>query len=169
MTALALGIEVTRYGILDARAARSARRVPRRRQRARGQADRDQRRAPVPGRDREPAHGEAASQVESARSDSGSAVLRAEGESNSLKMRETAFREHRVGTKRRLYLETMEEVLARSRKIIRPAWKGSGGIDLWVMNGSVPAPVSDVIRGGDVRAQQEQKGGGAEQPPPTEE
>jgi len=102
------------------------------------------------------ARGEAASQVEAARSDSGSAVLRAEGESQSLRERSAAFRERRVGTKRRLYLEAMEEVLARVKKIVRPGWKGSGSIDLWLTNGSKPVPVSDVIRGGDVRAQQKE-------------
>jgi len=121
------------------------------------------------------AQGEAASQVEAARSDSGSAVLRSEGESQSLKARSTAYRERRVGTKKRLYLETVEEVLARVRKIVRPGWKGSGSIDLWLTNGAKPVPVSDVIRGGDVRAKQQsdtQKGtqpGAESQSPPGEE
>jgi len=99
------------------------------------------------------AQGEAASQVEAARSESVTSVLKAEGDSGSLKLRAAAFRKNRVGTLRRLYLETVEEVLARTTKIVRPGWKGSGGIDLWIADGEVPAPASDVIRGGDVRAQ----------------
>ena len=112
------------------------------------------------------AHGEAARQVEVARSDSSSAVLRSEGESQSLKLRSSAYRERRVGTKKRLYLEAVEEVLSRARKIIRPGWKGSGGVDLWVGNGAkAPAAVTDVIRGGAVRQQQSQEGGATPAPP----
>ena len=169
VAALALGVEVTRYGILDVHAPAEVHAAFR----DVASAHEDKQTAiNVALRYLDEtvnlAHGEAASQVEAARSDSGSAVLRADGESGSLKLRQAAFRAHRVGTKRRLYLEAVEEVLARTRKIIRPAWKGSGGIDLWIMNGATPAAVSDVIRGGDVRAKQDQKGG-AEPPSQTEE
>lgn len=115
------------------------------------------------------ARGEAARELEIARSDATGAVLRAEGESESLKLRTAAYRERRVGTRERLYLEAIEEVLARTRKIIRPGWKGSGSIDLWVGNGGgAPVPATDVIRGGDVRAreaEQQQQ----ESAPPAEE
>lgn len=167
--ALALGIEVTRYGILDVHAPAEVHAAFR----DVASAHEDKQTAMnVALRYLDEtvnlARGEAASQVEAARSDSSGAVLRAQGESQSLKLRQAAFREHRVGTKRRLYLEAMEEVLARTRKIVRPAWKGSGGIDLWILNGAVPAPVSDVIRGGDVRAR-ESKQGAEDQTPPAEE
>ncbi len=100
------------------------------------------------------ARGEAARQVELAKSDATGAVLRAEGESQSLKLRTAAYRERRTGTRERLYLEAVEEVLARTRKIVRPGWRGSGGIDLWLGSGGVPVPAADVIRGGDVRARE---------------
>ncbi len=116
------------------------------------------------------ARGEAAGQLEGARSDAQSDVLRAQGDSESLRMRSAAYRDRRVGTKKRLYLEAVEEVLARARKIIRPGWKGSGGVDLWVGNGAAaPAPVSDVIRGGDVRRQQTREGAPEATPPGGEE
>lgn len=116
------------------------------------------------------ARGEAAGQLEGARSDSQSEVLHAQGNSESLRLRSAAYRERRVGTKKRLYLETVEEVLARARKIIRPGWKGSGGVDLWVGNGAAaPAPVSDVIRGGDVRQQQARENARDAPPPAGEE
>ncbi len=116
------------------------------------------------------ARGEAAGQLEGARSDASSDVLRAQGDSESLRMRSAAYRERRVGTKKRLYLEAVEEVLARARKIVRPGWKGSGGVDLWVGNGAAaPAPVSDVIRGGDVRQQQARESAREATPPAGEE
>jgi hypothetical protein len=58
----------------------------------------------------------------------------------------------------------VEEVLARGRKIIRPGWKGSGRVDLWISSGSgTPVPVEEVLRGGDVRR------GQAGELPPKEE
>lgn len=116
------------------------------------------------------ARGEAAGQLEGARSDAQGDILRAEGESGSLKLRAAAYRERRVGTKKRLYLEAVEEVLARARKIVRPGWKGSGSVDLWVGNGAAaPAPVSDIIRGGDVRQKQAQEDARNATPPAGEE
>ena len=43
--------------------------------------------------------------------------------------------------KDRLYLETVEQVLSRGRKIIQPRWKGSGSVDLWI-SGKAGAPVA---------------------------
>jgi HflK protein len=115
------------------------------------------------------AQGEAASEVEKARSESETSVLRAEGDSRSFVARAEAFRQRRVGTLKRLYLETAEEVLVRARKIVRPGWKGSSGIDLWISDGPVPAPVSDVIRGGDVRERQSRQQAEETSPPEEEE
>jgi membrane protease subunit HflK len=93
------------------------------------------------------ARGEAAARVEDARATSTSAVLRAEGDSQSLRERIAAYRARPEGTRSRLYLETMEEVLARSTKIVRPSWKGSGSVDLWISgkNGA-PVPAADVVK-----------------------
>jgi membrane protease subunit HflK len=101
------------------------------------------------------ARGEAARLVEEARAQSQTQTMKAEGDSRSLKARAGAYREWRVGTDTRLYLETVEEVLAGNRKIVRPGWKGSGDVDLWISTGQGdPAPVTDVIRGSDVRRAQ---------------
>jgi len=103
------------------------------------------------------ARGEAARQVEEARSYSISEVDRAQGESESLKQRARAFREWEVGTKKRLYLETMEEVLSKGRKIIRPGWRDSGTVDLWISaKKGEPVPVGDILRGSQVRQSQSQ-------------
>lgn len=92
------------------------------------------------------ARGEAAARVEGAASDSGTSVLRAEGDSKSLLARVEAARVHRSGTRKRLYLETMEEVLSRGTKILRPGWKGSGSMDLWISGkGGSPVPAKSVI------------------------
>jgi len=98
------------------------------------------------------ARGEAARQVEEASAAADGDRLRAEGVAVSLRARADAYGERPTGTKQRLYLETVEKVLAGARKIIRPGWTGSGDVDLWISTGSgAPAPVSDVIRGSDVR------------------
>ena len=98
------------------------------------------------------ARGEAARQHEVARSDSLSAVWGAEGESQSLLLQSEAYARSPSGTRNRLYLETVEEVLSRGRKIVRPGWDGSGSIDLWISTGQGgPAPVGEVLRGGDIR------------------
>jgi hypothetical protein len=86
-------------------------------------------------------------------------VFKAEGESKSLVLRSNAYRERRVGTFTRLYLETVEQVLARGRKIIRPTWEGAGTVDLWISAGGVPTPVTDVLRGSEVRDGAGQAGG----------
>jgi membrane protease subunit HflK len=100
------------------------------------------------------ARGEAAARVESARAASTSAVLRAEGESTSLRERIAAYRTRPEGTRKRLYLETVEEVLSRSTKIVRPGWNGSGSVDLWISGkGGAPIPAKDVV---------EQEGGEAQ-------
>ncbi|MEZ5063683.1 MAG: SO_0444 family Cu/Zn efflux transporter [bacterium] len=101
------------------------------------------------------ARGEAARQGEVARSDSTSRVLGAAGDSEALVQKASAYRAHPEGTFRRLYLETVEEVLSRGRKIIRPGWQGSGDIDLWISTGKgTPSPAADVVRGGEVRKSQ---------------
>jgi membrane protease subunit HflK len=98
------------------------------------------------------ARGEAARQVEEAAAAADGDRLRAEGVSVSLRTRADAYRERPTGTLQRLYLETVEQVLSGARKIIRPGWTGSGDTDLWISNGAgLPAPVSDIIRGSDVR------------------
>jgi membrane protease subunit HflK len=98
------------------------------------------------------ARGEAVRQVEVAHGFSTSEVHRAQGESQSLLLRSRAFRARSTGTKTRLYLETVEDVLSGNRKIIRPGWGGSGGVDLWISTGSgAPVAVDDVIRGSEVR------------------
>ncbi|GJM44321.1 MAG: HflK protein [Gemmatimonadota bacterium] len=106
------------------------------------------------------ARGEAARTVEEAKALSVGDVLRAEGTAVSLKARADAYQERPTGTFTRLYLETVEEVLAGSRKIIRPGWAGSGDVDLWISQGSgTPAPVTDVIRGSDVRRDEAERVG----------
>jgi membrane protease subunit HflK len=98
------------------------------------------------------ARGEAAREVEVAKSFATSKVLQAEGESRSLTLRSNAYRENTVGTFARLYLETVEEVLAKARKIIRPGFGGTGNVDLWISSGGEAAPVTDVLRGSEVRS-----------------
>jgi membrane protease subunit HflK len=100
------------------------------------------------------ARGEGTRQVEVARADSTKRVELAHGDSKSLDLRSRAYREQPVGTFRRLYLEAAEEVLSRGRKIIRPGWAGSGGVDLWISTGGAPVPASEVLRGSDVRKAQ---------------
>ncbi len=101
------------------------------------------------------ARGEAARLVEEARAQATTQRLKAEGESSSLQARALAYREHAVGTDVRLYLETVEQTMAGARKIVRPGWRGSGDVDLWISNGGeAPAPVDDIIRGSDVRRAQ---------------
>ena len=101
------------------------------------------------------ARGEAARKREVARADSTARVLLAQGDSKSLELRSRAYRSAPTGTFRRLYLETAERVLSRGRKIIRPGWEGSGGIDLWISTGTgAPVPASEVLRGSDVRKAQ---------------
>jgi membrane protease subunit HflK len=98
------------------------------------------------------ARGEAARTVAEAQSFSLGEVHRARGESKSLALRADAYRERRTGTFTRLYLETVEAVLSRGRKIIRPGWEGSGSVDLWISSGSgEPISVGEVLRGGEVR------------------
>ncbi|MBZ0267457.1 SO_0444 family Cu/Zn efflux transporter [bacterium] len=107
------------------------------------------------------ARGEAARQEEEAAAAADGDVLRAEGVASSLRARAGAYQEQPTGTFTRLYLETVEEVLAGSRKIIRPGWPGSGDVDLWISNraGGTPAPVDDIIRGSDVRRSDDEKTG----------
>ena len=93
------------------------------------------------------ARGEAARQLEMAKSQSVSQVLRAEGDSQSLHKRAQAYGVHRVGTFTRLYLETVEIVLSGARKIIRPGWGAKGNVDLWISSGGTPVPVNDLLRG----------------------
>jgi HflK protein len=98
------------------------------------------------------ARGEAARTVAEAQSFATREVHRARGESESLLMRSDAYREKRTGTFTRLYLETVEEVLSRGTKIVRPGWDGSGRIDLWISSGKgEPLPVGEVLRGGAIR------------------
>ena len=81
-----------------------------------------------------------------------SQVLRAEGESESLTLRSRAYRDRPTGTTTRLYLETVEEVLANAKKIVRPGVKGAGHVDLWISTGrGAPVPVDDVLRGSDAK------------------
>ena len=110
------------------------------------------------------ARGEAARQEEDAAAAADGDKLRAEGAARSLRERAGAYEERPVGTFTRLYLETVEEVLAGSRKIIRPGWEGAGDVDLWISTrpGEAPAPIGDIIRGSDVRRnseEEEQPGG----------
>jgi membrane protease subunit HflK len=94
------------------------------------------------------AQGEAAGQVESARSYANSQIMKSQGDSQSLIGRARAYRERPVGTYTRLYLETMEQVLGRGRKIIRPGWTGAGSVDLWISNGTgEPVSLNDVLAG----------------------
>jgi HflK protein len=99
------------------------------------------------------ARGEAAREVEIARGFSVSEVNRAQGGARSLALRSEAFRKSPTGNRKRLYLDTMEEVLAGSRKIIRPGWDGAGGVDLWISGtgGDAPVPVAEILRGSEVR------------------
>jgi hypothetical protein len=98
------------------------------------------------------ARGDAVAQVEAARSYAGAEVARAQGESASFGMRTSAYRARTTGARTRLYLETVEEVLAGSRKIVRPGWGGSAGVDLWISTGGgEPEALGDVIRGSEVR------------------
>lgn len=107
------------------------------------------------------ARGEAVAQVEAARSFATAEVLRAQGESASLALRSDAYRARRTGARTRLYLETVEEVLAGSRKIVRPGWGGSAGVDLWISTGAgEPEALTDVIRGSEVREAAPQDGEG---------
>ncbi len=102
------------------------------------------------------ARGQAAGDLEEARSFATRELARAKGGSVSLLMRGEAYRERPVGTYTRLYLETVEEVLASARKIIRPGWAGSGAVDLWISSGAGKAvAVEDVLRGSDVRRDEE--------------
>ena len=92
------------------------------------------------------ARGEAAGRVAEAQGVSTSAVLRAEGDSQSLRERITAYRQQPKGTRKRLYLETVEQVLARGTKIIQPGWKGSSSVDLWISGkGNAPVAVEDLL------------------------
>jgi len=94
------------------------------------------------------ARGEAAARVEEAHSVSTSAVLRAEGDSQSLRERIDAYRQRSKGTRTRLYLETMEDVLSKGTKIIQPGWKGSGSVDLWISGkGGAPVAVQELLPG----------------------
>lgn len=99
------------------------------------------------------ARGEAAREIELARGFAFGEISRAEGGGQSLALRSKAFRASPTGNRKRLYLETMEEVLAGSRKIIRPGWDGAGGVDLWISGtgGGEPFPVTEVLRGSEVR------------------
>jgi membrane protease subunit HflK len=99
------------------------------------------------------ARGEAAREVELARGFAVSEVNRAQGGAQSLALRSEAFRKSPTGNRKRLYLETMEEVLAGSRKIIRPGWDGAGGVELWISGngGDAPVPVAEILRGSEVR------------------
>ncbi|HMB67688.1 MAG TPA: protease modulator HflK, partial [bacterium] len=104
------------------------------------------------------ARGEAAREVELARGFAVSEINRAQGGAQSLALRAEAFRASPTGNRKRLYLETMEEVLAGSRKIIRPGWDGGGAVDLWISgteNGP-PLPVAEVLRGSEVRQEARQ-------------
>ncbi len=94
------------------------------------------------------AEGEAAGELESARSYATSQIKKSQGESQSLIEKAQAYRQRPVGTYTRLYLETMEQVLARGRKIIRPGWTGAGSVDLWISNGTgKPMSLDDVLAG----------------------
>ncbi|NNE42600.1 MAG: hypothetical protein HKN12_00190, partial [Gemmatimonadetes bacterium] len=107
------------------------------------------------------ARGDAAREVEIARSFQDAEVKRATGESKSLDLRSEAFRERPVGNRKRAYLETMEEILANSRKIIRPGWKGSGGVDLWISpREGTPLPMGEVLRGSEIRQAERTPAGG---------
>jgi membrane protease subunit HflK len=113
------------------------------------------------------ARGEAARELELARGFAVSEVNRAEGGAESLELRSKAFRERPTGNELRLYLEAMEEVLAGSRKIIRPGWDGGGAVDLWISGteGGPPVPVAEILRGSEVRQearQNESRGAGGE-------
>jgi membrane protease subunit HflK len=81
------------------------------------------------------ARGEAAREIAVAGSYKVQEVARAEGESVSLVRRAEAYRRYPVGTFTRLYLETMEEVLADSRKFVRPGGPAAGTVDLWISPG----------------------------------
>jgi HflK protein len=98
------------------------------------------------------ARGEAAREVAGAKGYSVSQVRRAEGDSASLLLRSNAYRGRREATRTRLYLETMEEVLAKAKKVVRPGWGASGNVDLWISTGEGSVvPVEDVVRGSEVR------------------
>ncbi len=106
------------------------------------------------------ARGEAARDVAVAGSFAVREVTRAEGGAASLENRAKAYREYPVGTYTRLYLETMEEVLATGRKIIRPGNGGTGNVDLWISTdaGDVTA-VEGILRGSRAgRADQSENG-----------
>jgi hypothetical protein len=103
------------------------------------------------------ARGEAAREVAGAKGYSVSQVRRAEGESASLRLQASAYRGRKQGTRTRLYLETMEEVLANAKKVVRPGWGAAGNVDLWISTGEGSVvPVEDVVRGSEVRGSNNQ-------------
>jgi membrane protease subunit HflK len=105
------------------------------------------------------AEGEAAGELESARSYAAGVILKSQGDSKSLIERAQAFRTRPVGTYTRLYLETMEEVLAKGRKIIRPRWTGAGAVDLWISNGQgTPMSLEDVLAGSEATTETQTQG-----------
>jgi hypothetical protein len=62
-----------------------------------------------------------------------------------LRERVAAYRQRPNGTRRRLYLETVEDVLSRGTKIIQPGWKGSGSVDLWISSQGGPVAVESIL------------------------
>jgi HflK protein len=108
------------------------------------------------------AQGEAAAELAEAQSYSVGQVLRAQGDSLSLTERAAAYRRRPTGTYTRLYLETMEDVLAGGRKIIRPPGEGAGSLDLWISSGKEEALfLDDVLDRGGGRDRSAEGAGGA--------
>ena len=96
--------------------------------------------------------GEAKRVEETARGYAAERVNQAEGDVARFVKVLTEYEKAPEITRQRLYLETMEKVLSRGRKIVRPSWSGSGSVDLWIPAGpGGPVPAADVLRGSQVR------------------
>lgn len=78
------------------------------------------------------ARGEATRVRKDAEADATRLVLRADGEARAFSGLAEVARKSPTTTRKRLYLETLERVLAGRRKIVRP---GSGQFDLWNLPG----------------------------------
>jgi membrane protease subunit HflK len=79
------------------------------------------------------ADGEATAMVESALAFKEERILHAEGDARAFSLRERAYRRSPDLTTFRLHVETLEEVLPRAQKILRPGRKDLREFDLWLL------------------------------------
>jgi regulator of protease activity HflC (stomatin/prohibitin superfamily) len=80
------------------------------------------------------AEGEAAAMIESALAFKDEQILRAEGEAAGFGLKADAYRAAPDLTTFRLQLETIEDVLPKTRKFIRPGDRDVDSFDLWLLN-----------------------------------